>query len=71
MLLTQRTFNELGIEFFDMYDKLIPCYDIEPIEKSTDAVSIGSFLLSILCTYVVLSRILTSSCSSSKYFLWL
>jgi pre-mRNA-processing factor 8 len=25
-------------EFFDTYDKLIPCYDIEPVEKITDAV---------------------------------
>lgn len=37
LLLTQRTFKEAGIEFFDTYDKLIPCYDIEPIEKITDA----------------------------------
>lgn len=39
LLLTQRAFKESGIEFFDTYDKLIPCYDIEPIEKITDAVS--------------------------------
>ena len=38
MLLTQRAFKESGIEFFDTYDKLIPCYDIEPVEKITDAV---------------------------------
>ena len=37
LLLTQRGFKEAGIEFFDTYDKLIPCYDIEPIEKITDA----------------------------------
>ena len=37
LLLTQRAFKESGIEFFDTYDKLIPCYDIEPIEKITDA----------------------------------
>ncbi|KAH8824952.1 NUC071 domain-containing protein [Flagelloscypha sp. PMI_526] len=37
LLLTQRTFKEAGIEFFDTYDKLIPCYDIEPVEKITDA----------------------------------
>lgn len=37
LLLTQRTFKETGLEFFDTYDKLIPCYDIEPIEKITDA----------------------------------
>lgn len=39
LLLTQRAFKECGIEFFDTYDKLIPCYDIEPVEKITDAVS--------------------------------
>lgn len=38
LLLTQRAFKESGIEFFDTYDKLIPCYDIEPVEKITDAV---------------------------------
>ena len=38
LLLTQRAFKEAGIEFFDTYDKLIPCYDIEPVEKITDAV---------------------------------
>jgi len=37
LLLTQRAFKEAGIEFFDTYDKLIPCYDIEPVEKLTDA----------------------------------
>ncbi|WOO77065.1 Pre-mRNA-processing-splicing factor 8 [Vanrija pseudolonga] len=37
LLLTQRAFKEAGIEFFDTYDKLIPCYDIEPVEKVTDA----------------------------------
>jgi pre-mRNA-processing factor 8 len=37
LLLTQRAFKESGIEFFDTYDKLIPCYDIEPVEKITDA----------------------------------
>ncbi|ODN79735.1 pre-mRNA-processing-splicing factor 8 [Cryptococcus amylolentus CBS 6039] len=37
LLLTQRAFKEAGIEFFDTYDKLIPCYDISPIEKLTDA----------------------------------
>jgi pre-mRNA-processing factor 8 len=40
LLLTQRAFKESGIEFFDTYDKLIPCYDIEPVEKITDAASI-------------------------------
>ena len=37
LLLIQRAFKESGIEFFDTYDKLIPCYDIEPVEKITDA----------------------------------
>lgn len=41
LLLTQRAFKETGLEFFDTYDKLIPCYDIEPIEKITDAVSLA------------------------------
>ena len=41
LLLTQRAFKESGIEFFDTYDKLIPCYDIEPVEKITDAVSLS------------------------------
>lgn len=31
------------LEFFDTYDKLIPCYDIEPVEKITDAVRAFSF----------------------------
>ncbi|KDR65635.1 hypothetical protein GALMADRAFT_148548 [Galerina marginata CBS 339.88] len=37
LLLTERAFKESGIEFFDTYDKLIPCYDIEPVEKIPDA----------------------------------
>ena len=37
LFLTQRAFKEAGIEFFDTYNKLIPCYDIEPVEKITDA----------------------------------
>ncbi|ELR20686.1 PremRNA processing splicing factor 8, putative [Acanthamoeba castellanii str. Neff] len=36
-LLTQRAFKELGIEFMDLYSYLIPVYDIEPLEKITDA----------------------------------
>mmetsp|Transcript_709 Transcript_709/g.1176 ORF Transcript_709/g.1176 Transcript_709/m.1176 type:complete len:2363 (+) Transcript_709:30-7118(+) len=36
-LLTQRTFKEVGIEFMDLYSHLIPVYDIEPLEKITDA----------------------------------
>lgn len=37
LLLTQRAFKEAALEFFDTYDRLIPCYDIEPMEKITDA----------------------------------
>jgi len=40
----QRTFEESGIEFFDTYNKLIPCYDIELIEKIPDPVGIYLFL---------------------------
>jgi pre-mRNA-processing factor 8 len=47
LLLTQRAFKEAGIEFFDTYDKLIPCYDIEPVEKITDAVSFSIY--SVIC----------------------
>jgi len=36
-LLTQRAFKEVGIEFFDMYSHLVPVYDVEPLEKVTDA----------------------------------
>ena len=37
LLLTQRAFKEVGIEFMDMYSHLIPVYNIEPLEKITDA----------------------------------
>ncbi|KAI3630235.1 hypothetical protein MIR68_011670 [Amoeboaphelidium protococcarum] len=37
LLLTQRAFKEVGIEFFDQFDELIPVYKIEPLEKITDA----------------------------------
>ena len=37
LLLTQRAFKECKIEFMDMYTHLIPVYDIEPLEKITDA----------------------------------
>ena len=33
----QRAFKEVGIEFMDLYTHLIPVYDIEPLEKVTDA----------------------------------
>eukprot|EP00742_Colponemidia_sp_Colp-10_P004444 GILJ01004744.1.p1 GENE.GILJ01004744.1~~GILJ01004744.1.p1 ORF type:complete len:2356 (+),score=385.23 GILJ01004744.1:375-7070(+) len=36
-LLTQRAFKECGIEFMDLYSHLIPVYDVEPLEKITDA----------------------------------
>lgn len=36
-LLTQRAFKECNIEFMDVYSHLIPVYDIEPLEKITDA----------------------------------
>jgi len=36
-LLTQRTFKEVNIEFMDLFSHLIPVYDIEPLEKITDA----------------------------------
>lgn len=37
LLLTQRAFKEAGVEFMDLYSHMIPCYDIEPLEKITDA----------------------------------
>lgn len=37
LLLTQRAFKECNIEFMDLYTHMIPCYDIEPLEKITDA----------------------------------
>jgi len=36
-LLRQRAFKEVGIEFMDMYSHLIPVFDVEPLEKITDA----------------------------------
>ena len=36
-LLQLRTFKEAGIKFMDMYTHLIPVYEIEPLEKITDA----------------------------------
>ncbi|OBZ67128.1 hypothetical protein A0H81_12927 [Grifola frondosa] len=35
LLLTQHAFKESGLEFLDTYDRLISCYDIEPVEKIT------------------------------------
>lgn len=37
LLLTQRSFKEVGIEFMDLYSHLILVYDVEPLEKITDA----------------------------------
>ncbi|KAJ1842447.1 pre-mRNA-splicing factor 8, partial [Coemansia sp. RSA 2703] len=37
LLLTQRAFKEVGIAFMDMYSHLVPVYDVEPLEKITDA----------------------------------
>ena len=48
LLLTQHAFKEAGIEFFGTYDKLLPCYDIEPVEKVTDVVS---FICILICTF--------------------
>ncbi|OAO99508.1 hypothetical protein AXX17_AT4G44100 [Arabidopsis thaliana] len=36
-LLTQHSFKEVGIEFMDLYSHLIPVYQIDPLEKITDA----------------------------------
>ncbi len=36
-LLTQRTFKEVAVEFQDLYSHLIPVYQVEPLEKITDA----------------------------------
>ena len=36
-LLTQRSFKEVGIDMNDNYNTINPVYDIEPIEKITDA----------------------------------
>ncbi|KAI6185283.1 WD repeat-containing protein 48-like protein [Aphelenchoides besseyi] len=36
-MLTMRSFKEVSIEFMDLYSHLIPVYDIEPLEKVTDA----------------------------------
>lgn len=36
-LLTMRNFKEVGIEFMDLYTHLIPVYDVDPLEKITDA----------------------------------
>lgn len=36
-LLTQRQFKEVSIEFMDLYSHLVPVYEIEPLEKITDA----------------------------------
>ena len=37
LLLTQRAFKEVGIEFMDYYDRAVPVYDVNALEKITDA----------------------------------
>ena len=37
LLLTQRAFKEVNIQFMDFYSHLVPVYAIEPLEKITDA----------------------------------
>jgi hypothetical protein len=51
-----------AVEFFDTYDKLIPCYDIEPVEKITDAVR--SVILVVLDSTKFPHSILINSCFS-------
>lgn len=36
-LLQIRSFKEVSIEFMDLYSHLIPVYEVEPLEKITDA----------------------------------
>ncbi|CAH2079062.1 unnamed protein product [Thlaspi arvense] len=36
-LLTQRKFKDVGIQFMDLYSCLIPVYEVDPLEKITDA----------------------------------
>eukprot|EP00835_Amoeboradix_gromovi_P001880 NODE_96_length_21330_cov_0.419858.p1 type:complete len:2207 gc:universal NODE_96_length_21330_cov_0.419858:801-7421(+) len=36
LLLTQRTFKSVGIEFLDLYSSITPMYDVDPLEKITD-----------------------------------
>jgi pre-mRNA-processing factor 8 len=37
LLLTQRAFKEVGLEFSDLYTHLILVYDVEPLERITGA----------------------------------
>lgn len=36
-ILTMRTFKEVRLEFMDTYSHCVPVYDVEPLEKITDA----------------------------------
>ena len=36
-LLTQRAFKDVNLEFMDLFNYMIPVYDIDPMEKITDA----------------------------------
>lgn len=37
ILINSYTADQVGIEFMDLYSHLIPVYDVEPLEKITDA----------------------------------
>ena len=36
-LLTQRIFKEVGLDMMDFYSHLVPSYNVDPLEKITDA----------------------------------
>eukprot|EP01053_Blabericola_migrator_P006065 Blabericola_migrator_1__6064@NODE_305_length_10106_cov_125_059269_g249_i0_p1_GENE_NODE_305_length_10106_cov_125_059269_g249_i0NODE_305_length_10106_cov_125_059269_g249_i0_p1_ORF_typecomplete_len2341_score504_88PROCN/PF08083_11/2_2e159PRP8_domainIV/PF12134_8/1_4e132U6snRNA_bdg/PF10596_9/3_4e100U6snRNA_bdg/PF10596_9/18PRO8NT/PF08082_11/9_4e89U5_2snRNA_bdg/PF10597_9/8_2e76PROCT/PF08084_11/6_3e46RRM_4/PF10598_9/1_9e43GIIM/PF08388_11/0_059_NODE_305_length_10106_cov_125_059269_g249_i0304210064 len=36
-LLTQRAFKEVSLEFMDLYSHLVPVFEVDPLEKITDA----------------------------------
>ena len=36
-LLTMRAFKEVSVDFQDIYSNLVPVYEIEPLEKISDA----------------------------------
>ena len=37
LILMYHILNQVGIEFMDLYSHLIPVYDVETLEKITDA----------------------------------
>jgi pre-mRNA-processing factor 8 len=66
LLLTQRAFKEVGIEFMDLYNYLIPVYEIEPLEKISDAY-LDQYLwyeaevcLMYICIFLLIYIILTN-----------